>query len=37
VFLGKEKRLATELRSRMKLMENLLDPESYRDLSPLYV
>lgn len=37
VFLGKEKRLATELRSRMKLMENLLDPESYRDLSALYV
>ncbi len=36
VFLGKEKRLATELHSRMKLMENLLDPESYRDLSALY-
>jgi len=37
VFLGKEKRLATELHTRMKLMENLLDPESYKDLSALYV
>jgi hypothetical protein len=37
VFLGKEKRLATELRARMKLMENQLDPESYRDLSALYL
>jgi hypothetical protein len=37
VFLGKEKRLGAELRARMKLMENLLDPDSYRELSALYV
>jgi hypothetical protein len=37
LFLGKEKRLGAELRARMKLMENLLDPESYRELSSLYV
>ncbi|MGD0728378.1 MAG: hypothetical protein ABSB63_22950 [Spirochaetia bacterium] len=37
LFLGKEKRLGAELRARMKLMENLLDPESYRELSGLYV
>lgn len=37
LFLGREKRLSAELRLRMKLMENLLDPESYRELSALYV
>jgi hypothetical protein len=37
VYLGKEKRLVAELRLRMKLMENLLDPESYRELSALYI
>ncbi len=37
VFLGKEKRLGAELHARMKLMENLLDPGSYRDLSALYI
>jgi hypothetical protein len=37
VFLGKEKRLSAELRLRMRLLENLLDPDSYRELSALYV
>ncbi len=37
LFLGREKRLAAELRARMKLMENLLDADSYRELSALYV
>jgi hypothetical protein len=37
LYHGKEKRLAEELRRRMRLMENLLDPESYRELSALYI
>jgi hypothetical protein len=37
LYHGKEKRLSEELRRRMHLMENLLDPESYRDLSALYI
>jgi hypothetical protein len=37
LYHGKEKRLSEELRRRMHLMENLLDPESYRELSGLYI
>lgn len=36
LFTGKENRLATDLQTRMRLMENLLDPENYRELSVLY-
>ena len=36
LFTGKEKRLAADLQTRLKLMENLLDPENYRELSALY-
>jgi hypothetical protein len=37
LYHGKERRLAEELRRRMHLMENLLDPESWRELSALYI
>jgi hypothetical protein len=37
LYHGKEKRLAEELRRRMRLMENLLDPESYQELYALYI
>ncbi len=37
LYHGKEKRHAEELRRRMRLMENLLDPESFRELSSLYI
>ena len=37
LYHGKEKRLSEELRRRMRLLENLLDPESYRELSALYI
>jgi len=36
LFTGKEKRLATDLQTRLRLVENLLDPDNYRDLSALY-
>lgn len=36
MYHGKEKRLADELRRRMELVENLLDPESFAELSALY-
>jgi hypothetical protein len=36
LFTGKEKRLAADIRTRLKLIENLLDPETYRELSELY-
>lgn len=37
LFTGKEKKLVTDLQTRMKLMENLLDPDNYRELTTLYV
>ena len=37
IFSGKEKQLQADLRARLKLMENLLDAENYRELSALYV
>jgi hypothetical protein len=36
MYHGKETRLADELRRRMGLVENLLDPESFGELSALY-
>ncbi len=36
LFLGKERKSQAELASRIQLMENLLDPESYRELTSLY-
>ena len=36
MYHGKEKRLADELRRRMDLIENLLDPESFGELAALY-
>lgn len=37
MFLGREKVLAADLRQRIKLMENLLEPEKFRELSQRYV
>jgi hypothetical protein len=36
MYHGKEARLADELRRRMALVENLLDPDSFAELSALY-
>ena len=36
LFLGKEKRLEAELAEKMKLVENLLDPETWRKLAADY-
>ncbi len=36
VFLSREKRLVIEFRRRMAFLQNLLDPESYKELSALY-
>jgi len=35
-FLRSETKLQAELRAQLRLVENLLDPESYRELSGLY-
>jgi hypothetical protein len=37
LYHGKETKLADELRRKMELMENLLDPESYQEFSALFV
>lgn len=36
MFLGREKVLAADIRQRMKLMENLIEPEKFRELSQRY-
>jgi hypothetical protein len=36
LFLGREKKSESELRSSIQHMENLLDPESFRELQTLY-
>jgi hypothetical protein len=36
LFLGKEKKLAADLQVRLRLIENLIEPESFQSLSALY-
>lgn len=37
LFLGRERRLLADLQTRMRLMENLLEPENFQSLSTLYL
>lgn len=37
LFTGKEKKLSVDLQTRLRLMQNLLDPEAYKELSGLYL
>jgi len=37
LFLGKERKLLADLHARLRLMENLLEPESFQSLSALYL
>ena len=37
LFTGKEKKLSVDIQTRLRLMQNVLDPENFKELSGLYL